>query len=230
MDNDSHFSRVEKYKKRRSVKRSIITLSLLGLLLLFTVIFMTVLSGKNSLETKNNNDKATRGEERVADANAQEEDPAQAKEEQEHKEDISTENVDVPTKELENHEEILVNDSPGVNNLAIEAKTVPSDDPNVIVAKEGDWLPIGTVQEEPHELDFKRDSIDWQEMIAAIESVVPLENMTIHWLGNGGEQKAIGTVSTSDNSEVYRVFLSWIAEEGWQPTRVEQLEQVEIIR
>lgn len=117
-----------------------------------------------------------------------------------------------------------------VDNSTIEGIAVTSDDPNVVVATEADWQPIQTNQVEPNLINFNKDSDNWAEMVTAIESVVEIDDMLIHWLGNNGEQQAVGTVSTRDHTEIYRVFIAWVANEGWQPTRVEQLKQLEIIR
>lgn len=43
------------------------------------------------------------------------------------------------------------------------------------------------------------------------------------WIENGGDQKVIATVSDTAETEVFRVFLSWVDNEGWQPTKVEIL-------
>lgn len=217
MDRDSHLSRVKKYKKRRSVKRSIIALSIVGFILLFSVIVMTF-TAETDDQAKENENRNTDSEEQLVEDDLNNDEVHQMIDDQES------------TDEEQTGDQKDESDHIQVNNHLVEPKDVPSDDPNVIVAKEGEWQPIGTIQEEPHVVTFEKDSIDWQEMVAAIESVVNIDDMVIHWLGNGGEQKAVGTVSNQDKTENYRVYISWVMNEGWQPTRVEQLHQLEIIK
>lgn len=111
---------------------------------------------------------------------------------------------------------------------SIKKRKVSSEDPNVIVAYEADWPPVGTSQSEPHDAQYEVDTVDWQEMVQAIEFVTPLDDMIIHWIGNDGPDKAIATVSTEKWDEIYRVYLSWVKHEGWQPTRIEELEWLQI--
>lgn len=223
MSNDHQLSRVSKYKKRRSVKRSIITLSLLGTIILFGL-FISFISGNDAKTAKDKSYsiEVNKSEEEVnptvADNHENDADEQAAQQDDQQRA--------IDEEETLETEEATIDDI--VDNESVEGKVVASEDPNVIKAIEGDWQPIGTVQEEPHESTFDKESVDWNEMVKAIESVVPLDDMTLHWLGNGGEQKAIGTVSTPDGSEIYRVYISWVAQEGWKPTRVEQLRQLEI--
>jgi hypothetical protein len=102
-----------------------------------------------------------------------------------------------------------------------------SDDENVVEAYTKAWQPIGTEQQEPHATKFELDSQDWKEMESAIRYATGLsENDMITWfIENGGDQKAIGTVTNKAQTEVYRVYLSWIENQGWQPTKIEILRE-----
>lgn len=100
----------------------------------------------------------------------------------------------------------------------------PSDD-NVAEAYTGNWPPVGTEQEGPHTTNFEDGS---QDRIEIREAVLMATGLTADdylelWIGNGGDQKVEATVANSDQSEIYRVYLSWIDGEGWQPTKVEVL-------
>ena len=102
-----------------------------------------------------------------------------------------------------------------------------SDD-NVKAAVTGNWPPIGTSQTGPHDTtDFNEGSLDRLEIRKAVSYVtgIPEEHLMEWWIGNGGHQKVIATVSerTEGETETYRVFLTWIDGEGWQPTKVETL-------
>ncbi|AOM82513.1 YrrS family protein [Salisediminibacterium beveridgei] len=92
---------------------------------------------------------------------------------------------------------------------------------------EGEWGPIGTVQDEPFTAVYDRDHVNWEEMTRALEYAMNTdeEDMIIEWLGNGGDHEtAVGTVSLrEDRSEVYEITLSWVENEGWMPTEKEQL-------
>jgi cytoskeletal protein RodZ len=90
------------------------------------------------------------------------------------------------------------------------------------------WQPIGTVQSEPHAATYDKDSVDWQEMTRAISYATGLaeSDMIIWHLGNnGGPNKAVGTVTSRDQKQVYRVYIDWVENQGWKPVRVEQLKQ-----
>lgn len=52
---------------------------------------------------------------------------------------------------------------------------------------------------------------------------IPEDNMIEWWVGNGGDQKVVATVSDREETETYRVYLSWVDNEGWQPTKLETL-------
>jgi cytoskeletal protein RodZ len=90
------------------------------------------------------------------------------------------------------------------------------------------WQPIGTVQSEPHVATYKKNSVDWQEMTRAISYATGLaeSDMIIWHLGNnGGPNKAVGTVTSKDQQQVYRVYIDWVENQGWKPVRVEQLKE-----
>lgn len=105
-----------------------------------------------------------------------------------------------------------------------------SEDPNV---KETiinySWKPIGTEQVEPHVAVYEKESTDWKEMVDAFEYATALtEQDWILWRieNDGSPQKAKGVVSTKDKKYVYRIFIEWVENEGWKPTKLEQLVEV----
>lgn len=87
------------------------------------------------------------------------------------------------------------------------------------------WKPIGTSQTGEHSAVYSQNSIDWQEMTAAMSYATGVEenNMIIWYLGNNGPNQSIGTISTKDKLETYRVYLEWQDNAGWVPQRVEEL-------
>lgn len=197
MGDHDRLSRVDKYEKRRKTTKSISILVVIGSILIVLLISVMVFGGKDK----------SKSEDVVSPVEITETDET---------DDETTDNDD-EADEVEENED---------NNTDVELETVPSDDDNVMEAYKGNWEPIGTTQEEPHEVSFQRESEDWAEMVEAIKIATGLTDMTIHWLGNGGEQKAIGTVSTKDQSDIYKVYLSWVTNEGWLPTKVEKLKEV----
>jgi len=62
-------------------------------------------------------------------------------------------------------------------------------------------------------------------MVQAISYATGIDesNMTIHFLGNNGESKSVGTVQAKDTKQKYRVYIEWVDEKGWRPTLVEEL-------
>jgi len=105
-----------------------------------------------------------------------------------------------------------------------------SDDPNVSkVVIDPSWKPIGTQQTGEHVATYDMNSIDWKEMEQAIAygANISQENI-IYWrIENGGSpHHAVGTVSTKANhDEAYRVYIEWVDQQGWKPTKVEHLKQ-----
>jgi len=93
--------------------------------------------------------------------------------------------------------------------------------------------PIGTAQTEPHITTFEKESLDWQEMTAALQLATNLtdEEMIIWRLGNGGAPDlALGIVSTSaTKSTPTQVRLKWIENQGWMPTDIEVLDSNEYL-
>ena len=103
-------------------------------------------------------------------------------------------------------------------------KTDPSDD-NVTSAVTGNWKPVETNQEGSHTTDYTNGSLDRVEIKQASANATGLsvEDM-IEWrVENNGDQKVVATVSDTQQTKTYRVFLTWIENKGWQPNKVEQL-------
>lgn len=229
------YSRVHKLAKRRKNNRAIIFLMSLGSILVVLFILITVLKHSNEPQTVNNNDA---DQDPSIQAVNDENDTNQV--DIENDEDNQTYDQDLEVHENEPH--IPDNDPEGLANgqqhdvTSDEQENQPLEEPVVtqvetnddlvIEAYTGNWEPIGTVQEEPHVTQFKKETQDWLEMEQAIRYATGLDDMITWRIGNNGEQKVIGTVSTRDQQEIYRVYLSWITNEGWQPTKVERLKEL----
>jgi predicted nucleic acid-binding Zn-ribbon protein len=200
-------SRINKYEKRRKSTKFISLFIVLGIILFISLISIWLFGGGDSSlveETDQGQNETTK--ETESNTNSKQEDQSLEDEdngEEEIEPEVKDEEEDVTTKEVE-----------------------PSDD-NVIKAIEGDWSAVGTEQEGSHTVNYSEGSQDRKEMTTAIQSATGLENGNYQewWVANGGDQKIIATVSDSNQSEVYRVYLNWKDGEGWQPTKIELLKE-----
>ena len=93
------------------------------------------------------------------------------------------------------------------------------------------WKPVGTSQTGEHTPVYEKESVDWQEMLNAISYATGLDpgNMTVYWLGRdkSAANSSIGTVYSKDQQEKYRVYITWVDGDGWMPTKVEELKELE---
>ncbi|MGJ7035068.1 DUF1510 family protein [Anoxybacillus eryuanensis] len=140
--------------------------------------------------------------------------------------------VEVETNESEANEQPSEQPSEQQeNNEKVEETVV--DDPNSNVIREivnPSWQPIGTTQSEPHVTTYDKNSVDWKEMIDAISYATGISSsdLIVWFIGNGGSPNhAVATVSKKDKTEHYKVFIEWVTNEGWKPTKVQQLKEIE---
>lgn len=205
-------SRVNKFEKRRKNTKAITLLVILGSVLLLVLFMIFTFGGKDKHEVQPNlNDNE------IEENNGQVEDETDQPAEN---------NTNENTGDHTDHETDNENDE-NVSDNHDEDETVilePSNDDNVISAFSRNWDPIGTKQSEPHTIQYDKGTQDRNEMEEAVRLATGLDDMIVWWLGRGGDQKVIATVSSSDQTETYRVYLSWITEQGWQPTSVEVLQ------
>lgn len=206
-------SRMNRYEKRRKNTQTLNILLFIGALLIILLILMYTF-------TKNDQEDNTR--EKGNNQNLVEEGKG-------HQVNNNIENNNKDSNQSENNEQVdedeNKNEDDNPSNDSSEGITtiLPSEDENVISAFTKDWAPIGTEQKEPHVMQFNKESQDWIEMERALKVATELDDLIIWWLGNDGDQKAVGTVTSLDQTEIYRVYISWIENEGWQPTKVEVL-------
>ncbi|MBC2120491.1 YrrS family protein [Listeria marthii] len=107
-------------------------------------------------------------------------------------------------------------------------ETTESDDPNVAKVITKDWKPIGTDQTGDHVNSYSSTSVDWQEKRKAFSAAtdIPISNTSLWFVEQGTDPatQSIGTLSTKeDPDKAYRVYITWVDGEGWQPTKVEEL-------
>lgn len=120
------------------------------------------------------------------------------------------------------------NEKTAENNSQTDSSLIDVDDPNVIGILQGPWEPIGTVQDEPHTISWDMESIDWAEMEKAVAyaTSINLDDMITWWVKGNGEGKVLAEVSTGDKSLKYHVYLEWITNNGWKPTKVYQVDEL----
>ncbi|SHF66986.1 YrrS family protein [Ornithinibacillus halophilus] len=229
MSNFDSYSRVNKFEKRRKNTKAISALLIIGGLLVIALVGIWLFGGDddetadgtvNTSETNNDNSDSEVAENGNDDGQNDEDDGEGSFIETE------TDEQDDAESETEDPEDSSTN---GNYNEEQEFETEPAegsgDDIVIDSFTSSDWKPIGTEQEEPHTL-FGND-LDRIEMEKAIRVATRLDenNMVTWWLKNNGPQKVIGTVSDREETVIYRVYLSWIENQGWQPTLVEELSE-----
>jgi cytoskeletal protein RodZ len=143
------------------------------------------------------------------------------------KDGSSSETAEDKTKEDEQSEEASTTETAD-ESQAVE--TAGGSSANVLKTIENpSWKPVGTSQTGEHTPVF--DGVDWQEMLKAISYATGLDqsNMTVYWLGSdkSTSNAAIGTVYSAQSQQKYRVSIKWVDGEGWMPTKVEELAQLE---
>lgn len=92
----------------------------------------------------------------------------------------------------------------------------------------GQWKPIGTVQSEPFAAVYEKDHVNWEEMTRAFQVATGIgDDITLWRVGNGGDHlSSVGIVSNyATRTTPYKVRIEWVANEGWMPVSVEQLEE-----
>lgn len=228
-DFDSN-SRVNKYDKRRKNTKAISILLVIGSILIVVLLGIWMFGGgdeeadkpESQREQENQEEQAENDEFGNNGNNPQEDDDASGDEQN----DSDEENNDETNEDNDNEEE--KDDSIPSEDVDLEEIDDPDDD-NVEKAYKGDWEPIGTSQSEPHEIQYDKESEDWEEMKEAMKYATGLTDMETQWIGSGdNEQEAVGTVSDSDLTEIYRVSIEWQENEGYKPTKVEILNEVDI--
>jgi hypothetical protein len=211
--------RSEQRGKRR--KTNLILNGLIGLVILLIIIVSVSIFGKNeeksgakldqSVEVNNSGDKvSSKGDSKKTSSSKDADSKEESKQDKSSDEDSASKTSD---DDLSEESEPVITDGGGAN---IERTIV---DPS--------WEPVGTTQAGEHTAVYDQNSVDWQEMVDAMEYATGIEasNMTVWFLGNNGQNQSVGTISTKDKLETYRVYIEWQDNGGWVPTKVEELIQ-----
>lgn len=118
--------------------------------------------------------------------------------------------------------------TPGTVDQSQAVVTNGGSTPNVTKTIENpDWKSVGTSQSGQHTTVYDSSSTDWQEMLSAISYATGIDqsNMTVWFLGRDKStgNGSVGTVSSKDTKQKYKVYIQWVDGQGWKPTKVEQL-------
>ncbi|WP_163581264.1 YrrS family protein [Gracilibacillus saliphilus] len=214
-DEFGRITRKDRFEKKRTNTKAITWLSIVGGVLVIVIISLIVFGGGDQDAPVANDDEDNNDTEEI-----QGEDP------DEHTLAEDQDELGVEEGELEVEESETEEEEEEQNNESVQLNEVESDDENVSYAYEGNWEPIGTEQEEPHTTTFEKETVDWQEMMKAVEvaTSIPTDEQVTWWFGRAGDQRVEATVSPRSNqSETYRVTMQWVEEQGWQPLLVEEL-------
>lgn len=205
-------SRVDKYEKRRK-NTKLLSLFIVLASILVVVLLGSLIFGGDDNETEQPADESLQ-EDTDANSESDEQDASADRETEANDSDEGTSSEDDSDTEKENNEEV-------------NTERVESSDDNVIEAYTGNWQPVGTEQSEPHTINFSEGSQDRQEMRTAVAAATGLNetDFIMWWIEGNGEQRVINTVSDPDETEIYRVYNTWIPNKGWQPTKVEELRE-----
>lgn len=89
------------------------------------------------------------------------------------------------------------------------------------------WQPVGTVQSEPHTAVYDDESVDWNEMINAVNYATGLTESDYikWWVGRDGVNKSIITIESKKDAKIYRISIEWVENKGWKPTKIEELKE-----
>lgn len=218
-------SRFENRDKRR--KANVVLNTLIGIVVLLIVVIGSslMLGGNDSKQTSKETNEETGSnqienkEEKDKEEQSSSKDDAESEQDSSNETDASKEdeeNAEEPSEEEEQGEEVVTEGDP--NSNVEEIVENPS------------WEPVGTSQAEPHVAKYDKSSQDWAEMTKAMSSATGLSesDMTIWFLGNNGSPNdAVGTISSKDKSQNYRVQITWVENEGWKPVKVEKLKETE---
>jgi cytoskeletal protein RodZ len=209
LGNDLHEGSRSNYRSKRK-KTNLVLNSLIVLVLLLIIIVSAIIFLDDEKKTASeNNEKTAQTTSENSKKNKKEEKTSAGKGNTEEKKETEEE-----VNEDESEGESIVTEGGSDSNVQ---KTI--ENPS--------WKPVGTSQTGEHVAVYDQSSADWQEMINAFAYATGIDtgNMTVWYIGsnNGNPNKSIGTVSSKDVKQSFRVYIEWIDGQGWKPTLVEEL-------
>lgn len=217
-------SRLDQRNHKRK-KNNILNILIGIVILLIIIVTVNIVTGDNDEDSANTSKTKS---EQVEESTENESENEEKEKESEEVVGSSTESADSSSSTEETTTETEENENTETeDNEDSTVTTEPSNDSNVeSVVIDSGWQPIGTEQSGEHVSSYTSSSVDWDEKVKALAYGANLDpsNMYVKYLGNGGSpQKSIGTVTSKDGSEIYRISLEWVDGEGWKPTKKEIL-------
>lgn len=221
MSNDLGSGSRSNYRAKRKKTNVILNSLIVIVLALIVIVAYSIFSSDDEKASSKNEPKTEVKQSASKDDNAKEnkeqqtEDKQSVKEDDKDKEEESEE--DSVSKEADDSEAVVtVGDGTTNVQRTIENPT---------------WKPVGTEQSGPHNPVYDDTSVDWQEMLKAISYATGLDQstMTVYWLGRDQSTTngSVGTVYSKETQEKYRVYIQWVDGQGWMPTKVEELAELE---
>ncbi len=211
-------SRSQYRSKRKKTNRILNSLIIIVLLLIAVVAYSIFSSGNNKTASKKSEPKTAKV------------DSAQTKNTNQKEKSSDSKNLDETSATQDSNTANSTADLNGADN-SNAVVTQGGSSPNVNQTIENpDWKPVGTSQTGQHSTVYDSNSADWQEMLKAISYATGLDqsNMTVWFLGRDRSTAdgSVGTVSSKDKQQKYRVYIQWVDGQGWKPTKVEKLSQI----
>ena len=218
-------------RNHKRKKNNILNILIGIVILLIIVVTVNIITGDNEKESA---DQPTSSLEEENKDNESIEQDVESTEESDTSTDSTESSSDEETNTNTNTEPEIEEETESAKTEGNEADTVtsePSNDTNIdSVISDSEWQPIGTEQTGEHVSSYDSTSVDWNEKVKALAYAANLDssNMYVKFIGNGGSpQKSVGTVTSKDGSEIYRISLEWVDGEGWKPTKKEKLNKLE---
>lgn len=230
MNNDlNQYSRSGNRAKRRKTNLVLNTLIIFVLALIIFVAYNIFVSGND--ETASTKKETPKTEQNQV-VNKEKKDNTTSSEEEAAQEVTTNENES--SQDPAADEEKQAEEGSNAEEKADDSKKVVSDggsSANVQRTIENPtWKPVGTSQTGEHTPVYDSSSVDWQEMLNAITYATGLDqnNMTVWFLGRDRSttNASIGTVSSKDKQQKYKVYIKWVDGQGWMPTKVEELAEI----
>lgn len=214
---ENDFSRLNRKKKRSKTNRLLniaIAVVVMLIILTATIIFS---SGDGSNQAKEDSVKTGQEQEKndLVTNKEKTDDQAVQKGTESIEEQSKLDDNEVEEVEIEEPEE------PGtITHMSSDDQVVAETIVNTA------WEPLATKQTGEHISSYDGNTVDWNEKKEAIAYAIGnTTDSLIYWkIKNGGSPTtSIGIVSTQDKVEKYRVYLEWVDDKGWKPTKVDVL-------
>lgn len=220
-------------RNHKRKKNNILNILIGIVILLIIVVTVNIITGDDEKESAEQPTSSLEEENKDNESIEQEQD-VESTEESDTSTDSTESSSDEETNTNTNTEPEIEEETESTETEGNEADTVtsePSNGTNIdSVISDSEWQPIGTEQTGEHVSSYDSTSVDWNEKVKALAYAANLDssNMYVKFIGNGGSpQKSVGTVTSKDGSEIYRISLEWVDGEGWKPTKKEKLKTLE---